>query len=823
MFVPRAVSEDLRRYTGGLTSKHEGAQDLKRPDVSPATTDLTQLLSPQGVPMPRSGVLSGKRIGPYEVLEEIGHGGMGTVYRAVRGDDDFQVQVAIKVISRGADEPLLLDRFRAERQILAKLEHPNIARLLDGGATEDGLLYLVMEYVDGKSLTQYCDSKNLPVSERIQLISKVCDAVAYAHRCLIVHRDLKPDNILVTDDGVPKLLDFGIARILESSALGEMADQTVTLVRMATPAYASPEQIRGEPVGIPSDIYALGVLLYELLTGRRPYRLEPAWGESARIICEQEPTRASVAVVSDTGESTEQISGYRNTTAEGLRKRLSGDLDNILAVALRKDPSHRYRSVDQFQQDLENHLKGRPVMARGDSLPYRTRKFIGRHKLTVAAATLAAVTLCVAGGFTVRESRRLAIRVATDRKLASSFLVDIHKEIARLPGSTPVRQELLAKSLEYLNGLAREGYGDRETQMSLALAYERFADLLAGVGGAGLGKPADALKTYESAKRIREQLAHEFPRDAQVQYDLASNYMMGSYIVGRVASVDQRLQYDRKALDVSKGLASQHPTSDKYQALLAAAYSGLAYSFELDGRSAEASSLYREAVPIREQRVRSAPNDQGAQRDLANIHYRIGVLEAEAQRPREALPELREALQIQKALLGRDPGDRQIRFEIAGTDHFLGVALGTAGSFAEALACFQDAISIREAMLATDEHDARTRSMLAGNYAEESTVLLKAGRKDDALKAIQRSIELEEELLALDARAVPVRVSLADYEGRRAAIHESMGQRRDATEDWSRSVALWNALDREGYLRAPDVKETAARARDALVKSRNTE
>jgi non-specific serine/threonine protein kinase/serine/threonine-protein kinase len=746
---------------------------------------------------------------------------MGTVYLAVRGDDDFRVRVAMKVISRGADEPLLMDRFRAERQILAKLEHPNIARLLDGGATEDGLLYFVMEYVDGKSLTEYCDSNNLSVSERIRLVSKLCEGVAYAHRNLIVHRDLKPDNILVTEDGTPKLLDFGIARILESSAIEDTADQTVTLVRMITPAYASPEQIRGESVGVASDVYALGVLLYELLTGRRPYRVEPGWGETARIICEQEPMRASAAVASDTSEGTEQISRWRNTTAEGLRKRLSGDLDNILAVALRKDPSHRYRSVDQFQQDLENHLNGRPVMARGDSALYRARKFIGRNKLPVAAASLVAVTLCVAGVFTIRESRRLALRVAKDGKLASSFLVDIHNGIARLPGSIPVRRELLAKSLDYLNGLAREGYGDRETQRELALAYERFADLLAGVGGAGLGKPADALKTYESAKRIREQLAREFPRDGEAQADLASNYMMGSYITGRIASVDERREYDRKALDVSRRLADKYPANDKYQGLLAAAYASLAYSFELDGRWDEAASLYRKAVPIREQRARAAPQDRQAQRELATIHYRIGVLETQAERPQQAMPELREALRIQKSLLGRDPDDRQIRFEIAGTDHFLGVALGAEGNFAEALARFEEAISIREAMLATDQRDARTRSMLAGNYAEESTVLLKAGRKEAALKSIDRSVQLQESLLALDASAVPVRLSLADYEGRRAAIHESMGQRREAAEDWSRSVELWDALEREGHLRAPDVKQSAAQAREALAKARN--
>ncbi len=800
---------------------HEGAHESKRPEVSPEGALFTQLQSSQELPNPRSG-LSRTRIGAYQVLEEIGHGGMGTVYRAVRGGgEDFQVEVAIKVIGREADESLLLDRFKAERQILARLEHPNIARFLDGGATEDGLLYFVMEYVRGKSLTQYCDSKSLPVSERIELLSKVCDAVAYAHRNLIVHRDLKPDNILVTHDGVPKLLDFGIARILESSGLGDTVDQTVTLVRMVTPAYASPEQIRGEPVGVASDIYALGVLLYELLTGRRPYRLGAVWAESARIICEQEPTHASAAVVSDSDNSTEQISRCRSTTPEGLRKRLDGDLDNILAVALRKDPSHRYRSVDQFQQDLDNHLKGRPVTARGNSLLYRSKKFIGRHQLPVAAATLVAVTLCVAGVFTVRESQRLALRVAADRKLATSFLVDIHKEIARLPGSTPVRQELLAKSLDYLNGLAREAPGDRETQKSLALAYERFTDLLAGVGGAGLGKPADALKTYQSAKKIREQLARQFPRDPEVQFELASNYMMGSYVVGRVATVAQRRDYDRRALDVSKGLVSQYPENNKYQALLASAYSGLAYTFGLDGQWAEAASLYRQAVPIREECARAAPKDRDAQHELANIHYRIGVLEAQAERPAEAIPELRQALQIQNGLLSSDPADRRTQFEMAGTDHFLGVALGTAKSFPEALACFRQAISIHEAMLATDERDARTRSMLAGNYAEQSTVLLEAGNRNAALKSMERSIQLQQELLALDAHAVPTRVSLADYEGRRASIRESMGQMDRAIEDWNRSVALWDALEREGHLHAPDLRQAAAEAREELLKLRN--
>ncbi len=789
-----------------------GPEDEVRPDRASIGTAPIHALPLTEPPTPRPALV-GKNIGPYQILGEIGRGGMGTVYRAVRSDGEFQREVAIKVIARGLEHPILLDRFRIERQILAKFEHPNIARLLDGGTTDDGLLYFVMEYVQGLPLTRYCDAKNLSVSERIRLLSKACEAVAYAHRNLVVHRDLKPDNILVTEDGVPKLLDFGIAKILESSSPAD-TDQTITMVRMVTPAYASPEQIRGEPVGIASDIYALGILLYELLTGRRPYRLETGWAESARIICEQQPTRASALIARENIAETEQISRQRNTTAEGLRKRLSGDLDNILAVALRKDPGHRYRSVDQFQQDLLNHLHGRPVMARGDSVVYRAQKFVGRHRLAVAAAILMTITLCTAAVFITRQSQRLAQRVAEDRKLASSFLVDIHNEIARLPGSMPVRQALLTKSLDYLNGLAREGQGDRSTQTSLALAYERFADLLAGVGGAGLGRSADALKAYESARTIREQLAHKFPADAEAQYNLASNYMMGSYIVGRIAAIDQRLPYDRKALELSERLVQEHPKNASYEALLASAYAGLAYSYGLQGKWEDAAALYRKAAPIREQLARAEPQNRSAQRELANIHYRLGVLEAQAGHPDAAIPELRAALEVQKGLLERHPNDSQLRFELAGTDHFLGVALGATGNVRESLGRFREAISIREATLATDKRDARTRSMLAGNYAEESAVLLTAGRKAEALQAIERSIELQEQLLALDADSVPARVSLADYQGKLAAVHESMNDRERAAEDWTRAAALWNALEKEGHLLAPDVQEAAAHARE---------
>ena len=357
-----------------------------------------------------SSALAGHRIGVYRLVEEIGRGGMGTVYRAVRDDDEFQMVVAIKIVSRGMDTDMVLRRFRTERQILASLDHPNIARILDGGSTSSGLPYFVMEFVDGLPLTRYCDERRLTVTERLRLFRKVCDAVGYAHRNYVIHRDLKPGNILVTSDGTPKLLDFGIAKIVK----GSEEDHTVTGLAMATPAYASPEQIRGGVIGLGSDIYSLGVILYELLTGHRPYRLPMRDSEElARVICEREPTRASTVVgIREKVEEGEgatvtidpsDVSDRRRTTIDALRRHLRGDLDTIVSVALRKEPDRRYSSVEEFSNDLGRYqwyADSRPE--RYGRLPvYKIRIPASRRlgsRRRCRSAAMRAFRLCVVGG-----------------------------------------------------------------------------------------------------------------------------------------------------------------------------------------------------------------------------------------------------------------------------------------------------------------------------------------------------------------------------------------------------------------------------------------
>jgi eukaryotic-like serine/threonine-protein kinase len=324
--------------------------------------------------------VAGRKFGAYQLIREIGRGGLGAVYLAARADDEYRKEVAIKVIRRGLDTDDIIRRFRNERQILAQLDHPNIARLIDGGTTDDGLPYFVMEYVSGEPINAYCDAHALPTAERLALFRKVCAAVTYAHQNLVIHRDLKPSNILVTQTGEPKLLDFGIAKLLGTG--DELFTQTIPALRVMTPEYASPEQVKGDKIMTTSDVYSLGVLLYELLTGQRPYRLKTRSPEEiARAITEQEPGRPSTALHHD--------SRFTSHHSRSLR----GDLDNIVLMAMRKEPARRYRSVGQFSEDIRRHLAGLPVIARKDTWDYRTGKFFRRNKLGIAASAVVALAL----------------------------------------------------------------------------------------------------------------------------------------------------------------------------------------------------------------------------------------------------------------------------------------------------------------------------------------------------------------------------------------------------------------------------------------------
>ena len=365
--------------------------------------------------------MEGRQLRGYELIREIGRGGMGSVYLAERSDGTYRKQVAIKIVHAEKNNSEILERFRREREILASLDHPNIARLLDGGSTEEGLPYFVMELVDGQPIHRWCDERKLNVGQRLELFRSVCAAVQYAHQRLVVHRDLKPGNILVTADGTVKLLDFGIAKLLDTANKGDLP-ATITMIRVMTPEYASPEQVKGEAITTLTDVYSLGVVLYELLTGHRPYHLlSAAMHEIARVISEEEPTRPS-DIVSTTeegedGERGEQpitpeaVSEVREGDPNRLRKRLQGDLDSILLTTLRKEPARRYSSVEAFSGDLRRHLDNLPVSAREDSLWYRSNRFARRHPGGVTAGFIVALLLA-AGLGTATWGARVALQAA---------------------------------------------------------------------------------------------------------------------------------------------------------------------------------------------------------------------------------------------------------------------------------------------------------------------------------------------------------------------------------------------------------------------------
>ena len=380
--------------------------------------------------------MEGRRFGAYRILRELGSGGMGSVYLADRADEVFHQRVAIKIVRPGFADAEITGRFRQEREILAALNHPAIARLIDGGSTDEGVPYLVMEYVDGQSIDTWCDQHKADVTRRLELFRVVCSGVQHAHDHLVLHRDLKPANIFVTGEGGVKLLDFGIAKLLGRGAFPGTSANTGTHMRVMTPRYASPEQVRGEPLSVTSDVYALGVVLYELLTGHWPYRTESrVLHEVARAICEEEAVVPSIVVEQVARYDTtsahpltpEGISEVREGAPATLRRRLAGDLDKILLKALAKDPIRRYRSVHQFSEDVRRHLEGLPVTAREDSYWYRASKFVRRHPIGVAAAILVTIWQQLNVMTTVWE-----FRGKVPAALAKGSAIDVRPELVSI-------------------------------------------------------------------------------------------------------------------------------------------------------------------------------------------------------------------------------------------------------------------------------------------------------------------------------------------------------------------------------------------------------
>ena len=627
----------------------------------------------------RQADLAGQRIGPFRLLRELGRGGMGTVWLAERADGQFTQQVAIKLIRAGWDAADVLARFRAERQILAGLTHPNIARLIDGGLSGEDRPWLALEYVDGTDLRHYCDEAQRGIEARLRLFLTVCTAVSHAHAHLVVHRDLKPSNLLVTADGEVKLLDFGIAKLIEAGG------PQVSAARVFTPEYAAPEQVRGEPVTTAVDVHALGLLLYELLTGRRPYRLENATPAAyERAILDQEPTRPSTAATQPPGETADDaatLAAQRDLTPERLRRELRGDLDAIVLKALRKDPAQRYASVADLAADIENHLARRPVAARRGGWRYRAGRFLRRHALAAGLAT--AAVLALAAGLAValwqageaRLQRDLARSESGKAEQTIQFLLDIFRSAdpALTRGRKVTAEELLQRGVERIGqhriddapmrydlllamGEAYLGIGDR------ARAYPLFEQALA-VQDASL--PDDVLKRVRAlvlmarsrsgtddlaaAGRQLDEAARLLPA-AAAESDLAADLRV-SRGINKLALGDAAGAID----DMARGVALFQATRGPGDSQTVSAAITLSWAYDAQDRLAEARSVLVPVVTA----LRAVPESNPAR--LADALDALANTYATSAEAVEAVVLRREALAITRRLYGDAHGYVQIR------------------------------------------------------------------------------------------------------------------------------------------------------------------
>jgi eukaryotic-like serine/threonine-protein kinase len=520
-FLDESCGDDplLRKEVESLLAYQKEATDFIE---APAYQNHADFLTTE------SGELKpGDLLGEYKILSLLGEGGMGEVYLAE--DSNLHRQVAIKLVKLGLSRANLSRQFRREEQILAGLTHPHIARLYGGAVTPDGIPYFVMEYVEGERLDHYCDTRKSKLSERLQLFRKVCSAVSYAHQHLVIHRDIKPANIRVTAEGEPKLLDFGIAKLVDPQT-ESVSEATVTLQRVMTPEYASPEQVRGEEVTTASDIYSLGVVLYELLTGQRPYRIKSRHpDEVARAISEEEPQRPSTAVTK------------QNQSSVILNPRsLRGDLDNIVLMAMRKEPARRYASVAQFSEDIRRHVEGLPVVARKDTVGYRSAKFIRRHRFGVAAATL--VTLSIIAGLIVALWEAKQARAQRDvAQHISSFLQDM------LGAAAPQVKGVDVKVTDVLS--------DASTRARTELAGQPqvMADVLMT-----LGKTYVSLGQYDRAEAdLRAALEASLKANGELHPTTATTMAWLGFALGNLTKTAEGEQISRKAVELQRKLHPQ--------------------------------------------------------------------------------------------------------------------------------------------------------------------------------------------------------------------------------------------------------------------------
>ncbi len=628
--------------------------------------------------------LIGRRIGSYKVLRRIGSGGMGAVYLAQRDDDQFRKRVALKAIRAGLIEEHVLRRFQNERQLLAVLNHPNIVNLLDGGNTEDGVPWLAMEYIEGQPIDKFCAARKMQLREKLELLRTVLGAVHYAHQNLIVHRDLKPGNILVTAEGIPKLLDFGIAKLLRPEFLANSIGLTRTEMQPMTPEYASPEQVRGQPVTTASDIYSLGVILYRLLTGCHPYESKTNNAfELEQAICESEPERPSQCAV------------HAHALPPAEARLLRGDVDTIALKAMSKDPRRRYASAEHFAEDIRRFLEGRPILARKASVRYRASKFVERHRASTAAGVLLLALLVFLSWTSIQEKRAAERRFDDLRTFANWTLTELDNKLR--DGPTPARMELTRQGLQYLDSLEREK-SDPALRRELFNGYMKTGEVQGSLYRASLGETGQAEVSYGKALAIAEDLLRGAPHDIENQRGVVQANVALGQVLAATGNKLEAMKHLDEAFRVNIAVQAVQPYDQKTLLDTRRVWLSIGNTRALSSDPEGALESYREALATVE---RLPASYQKKNYQIAFASELVAEFSALCGDPADSEQTIRKSIATYQEFFNAHP-TADVQRNLAKAWKSLAEVQSASGKTAEALRSVQQSQQITEDMIKVD-------------------------------------------------------------------------------------------------------------------------
>ncbi len=739
-----------------------------------------------------------ERVGPWRIEAEIGRGGMGTVYRAVRDDGAFAQTVAIKLIRPELASAQLRRRFESERRILASLDHPNIARLIDAGATAEGAPYLVLEYVAGRPVDSYCDANAFTIEQRLGIFRQICGAVHVAHQKLILHRDIKTANVLIDANGAPKLLDFGIAKLM----VPEVEQREFTMLGFArplTPQWSSPEQLRGEPLSTAADVYSLGVLLFVLLTGRFPHT---DTGMSPEVFA---------AAIESAPPAALRVAARGNVPPGVAIKRLRGDIERIARKALAPDLRERYPTVAVFDADIERLLAGKPVEAHARSFAYRFGKLLLRHRVASSAIAMAVVGLVTATAFSVRqaaiaehERQRAERRFDDVRRIANVVLFDLNDSLANISGTLSVRQVLVENALRYLDDLARETGREPELLTELAAAYERIAEVQGMPSWPSQGRTGDALASLRRALEMHRRAAAErvgasAPKFAEAR--VLTN--IGSILAARGdsrAAFDAHRQSER-VLDAIPA-AARDP---EWRLMLARVQVATGDTVWELGDIPGAAGHYAIALATARQGHALFANDVWIERQIGVVEQRLGDAAAAQSHWQAARTHHRASLAVDEALLRRDPGSLELQRDL-GTDWSrVGAVAFMSGQHKDALAAHDQALALRTRLALADPTDARAQDDAAESHVHRAQSLAALGRVNDARDAASLATDGWRKLVRQDPDNTRLSSSLANALAALARCEAMAGQRASALSRIAeaRSIRVRLAKDHPDFKAPP--------------------